>query len=440
MTITRFAPSPTGHLHVGNVRTALFNFLISRGVDGEFILRLDDTDAERSRPEFVESIHRDLEWLGLHWSRVERQSERIDLYHAAADQLRKKDRLYECFESPSELALRRKTLLSMGRPPIYDRNARNLSTAEQDRLRRQAPGYWRFLLSGERVEWQDGIQGAVSIDSSSLSDPVLIRADEQFLYTLASVVDDLDMGITHIVRGSDHVTNTATQIQLMHCLTKPAPSFAHHSLLTGPQGEPLGKRMGALSIRELREKGIEPMALLSQLAFIGSGKPIQLCGSLDELADHFELASFSSAPVKFDESDLVGLTARSLARLSFEEIADEIRACGVNENIEEAFWNAVRGNLTRRSDLATWWKLLRDGASPLVSDEDREFVEGAFQCLPQLPFDDRTWESWTRAVGQTSGRTGRQLYMPLRKALTGKVQGPEMHMLMPLMQKVTRVF
>lgn len=256
MTVTRFAPSPTGYLHIGNLRTALFNYLIARKTGGQFILRLDDTDRERSKEEYVDGIKHDLDWLGLHWDRIERQSERLDRYAAEAERLRAAGQFYECFESPTELDLKRKKQLNMGKPPVYDRAALGLDEGARAKLRAEGrEGYWRFLLDHERIEWEDGILGPISIDAASVSDPVLIRADGQVLYTFASSVDDMDMGVTHIVRGADHVTNTATQIQIIRAMGGTAPAFAHHSLLTGPQGEALSKRLGTLSLRDLRAQG-----------------------------------------------------------------------------------------------------------------------------------------------------------------------------------------
>ncbi|MEJ2017939.1 MAG: glutamate--tRNA ligase, partial [Maritimibacter sp.] len=276
MTVTRFAPSPTGYLHIGNLRTALFNWLIARKSGGSFILRLDDTDPERSKQEYVDGIMEDLEWLGLGWDRVERQSSRIERYEEAAQELRDKGRFYECFETPTELDLKRKKQLNMGMPPVYDRAALKLSEDEKAALRAErGAGVWRFLLDQERIEWTDGILGDLSIDAASVSDPVLIRADGQFLFTLASVCDDIDFSITHVVRGSDHVTNTATQIQIIRAMGGAVPDFAHHSLLTGPQGEALSKRLGTLSLRDLRAQGVEPMALLSHMARLGSSQPVE---------------------------------------------------------------------------------------------------------------------------------------------------------------------
>ena len=278
MTTTRFAPSPTGYLHIGNLRTALFNYLIARQAGGEFILRIDDTDPERSKAEYVEAIKRDLDWLGLHWDRIEHQSARFDRYAEVADQLRDQGLFYECFETPVELDLKRKKQLNMGKPPVYDRSALALSEAERAALRAERMGHWRFKLEQSRIEWNDGILGDLSIDAASVSDPVLIRGDGQVLYTLASICDDTDMGVTHVVRGSDHVTNTATQIQMIQAIGGSVPNFAHHSLLTGPKGEGLSKRLGSLALRDMRAAGVQPMALLSHLARLGSSDPVELRG------------------------------------------------------------------------------------------------------------------------------------------------------------------
>ncbi len=437
---TRFAPSPTGHLHVGNLRTALFNFLLALKSQGTFILRLDDTDTERSKQEFIDSIQFDLEWLGIHWTRVERQSKRLELYREAAEKLRQKGQLYECFETQSELALRRKTLLNMGKPPIYDRGALALTEDEREKRRSQTPGYWRYMLNGQRINWVDGIQGAISIDTSSLSDPVLIRADGLCLYTLASVVDDVEMGITDVVRGADHITNTAVQIQLMSQLNHPHPRFVHHSLLTGPRGEPLAKRLGALSIRDLREQGIEPMALLSLLTFSGSRQDLKMGSNLEDLASYFDLPNFSTAPVKFNESDLNDLTSQCLAQMPFSAIKDLLEEYKIPAHLAQNFWHTLRANLNQRKDLHDWWKILRDGAVPLVSKDDLDFVRQAFSLLKSPPYDQETWSQWTKLVSHATSRKGKGLYMPLRKALTGRAQGPEMNNLMPLIQKVTREF
>lgn len=437
MTTTRFAPSPTGHIHVGNLRTALMNYLIARKAGGTFILRLDDTDRERSKQEYADGIQRDLEWLGLHWDRIERQSDRLDRYAEAADNLRASGRLYEVFETPTELDLKRKKQLNMGRPPVYDRAGLGLGDDQKAALRAEGrEGYWRFRLDHERIEWPDGIIGEVSIDAASVSDPVLIRADGQVLYTFASSVDDVDMGVTDIVRGADHVTNTATQIQIIRALGAEPPRFAHHSLLTGPQGEELSKRLGTLSLRDLREQGVAPQALLSLMARLGSNQPVALRMSLDELAEGFDLSQFGASPTKFDAEDLWPLTRERNQHLPYESVRDRIAAMGVPDEIAPRFWAVARQNITRLDDLSEWWTLMRDGARPAVAPEDAEFVAQALALLPPRPWTDATWGEWTAAVKAATGRKGKGLFMPLRKALTGMDHGPEMAGLMPLLQKI----
>lgn len=437
MTITRFAPSPTGYIHVGNLRTALFNYLIARKAGGQFILRLDDTDPVRSTQEYADGIKVDLEWLGIEWDRVETQSSRLDRYMAAADALRANGRFYEAFETPTELDLKRKKQLNMGKPPVYDRAALDLSDAEKAALRSdRGTGVWRFKLDQERIEWADGIVGNISIDAASVSDPVLIRGDGQVLYTLASVVDDTEMGITHVVRGSDHVTNTATQIQIITALGGTVPSFAHHSLLTGPQGEALSKRLGTLSLRDLREAGVEPIALLSHMARLGSSDPIELQTSMQDLIDGFDLSKFGAAPTKFDEQDLFPLTARHLHGQTAEQVKADLDALNIPADQQEAFWNVARENITTRKDIAGWWDLCLNGADPEIDDEDADFVKDALALLPDGPYTNTSWSEWTGAVKQASGRKGRGLFMPLRKALTGMNHGPDMGSLMPLLQKI----
>ncbi len=437
MTTTRFAPSPTGYIHVGNLRTALMNYLIARKSGGTFILRIDDTDPERSKQEYVDAIQQDLEWLGLTWDRMERQSTRLERYEDAAQQLRDMGRFYECFETPTELDLKRKKQLNMGKPPVYDRAALALSEDEKTALRAdRGNGHWRFKLDHARIEWTDGILGDRSIDAASVSDPVLIRADGQFLYTLASVCDDIDFGITDVVRGSDHVTNTATQIQIIEALGGGVPNFAHHSLLTGPQGEALSKRLGTLALRDLREAGVEPMALLSLMARLGSSDPVELRGSIEEIAEGFDVNKFGAAPTKFDEQDLYPLTSKVLHDKPLSEMADDIAAAGVPADLAERFWNVTRENIITRKDIAPWWDLFANGAEPAIEDEDRDFIKEAMALLPEGPFDDSTWGTWTAAVKEATGRKGRGLFMPLRKALTGQSHGPDMSAVMPLLQVI----
>ena len=437
MTTTRFAPSPTGHIHVGNLRTALMNWLIARKAGGTFILRLDDTDRERSKQEYADGIQRDLEWLGLTWDRIERQSDRLDRYAEAAEGLRAAGRLYEVFETPTELDLKRKKLLNMGRPPVYDRAGLALTEAQKEALRAEGrEGYWRFRLDQQRIEWADGIIGDVSIDAASVSDPVLIRADGQVLYTFASSVDDVDMGVTDIVRGADHVTNTATQIQIIEALGGTPPRFAHHSLLTGPQGEELSKRLGTLSLRDLRERGVAPEALLSLMARLGSNQPVELRLSLDELAEGFDLGQFGASPTKFDAEDLWPLTRERNQKLPLSAVADRLTALGVPDELAPAVWEVARHNITRLDEVEGWWALMRDGADPVIDPEDAEFVAEALALLPPRPWTAATWGEWTGAVKAATGRKGKGLFMPLRKALTGMDHGPAMAALMPLLQVV----
>jgi glutamyl-tRNA synthetase len=437
MTTTRFAPSPTGYIHVGNLRTALFNYMIAVKSGGTFILRIDDTDPVRSEEKYVDAIKQDLEWLGLTWDKVERQSSRMDRYAETADKLREMGRFYEAFETPVELDLKRKKQLNMGKPPVYDRSALALSDAEKDAMRAErGQGVWRYKLDQERIEWNDGILGDISIDAASVSDPVLIRGDGQVLYTLASIVDDTDMGVTNVVRGSDHVTNTATQIQMICAIGGKVPEFAHHSLLTGPQGESLSKRLGTLALRDLREAGVQPMALLSLLARLGSSQAVDLRTSMDELIEGFDISQFGSAPTKFDVDDLYPLTARYNHTLPLSAVADRIAALGVPADQAERFWDVARENITVLCDLSEWSDLVQNGADPIIEAGDEDFIAQAMTMLPDGPYTDATWGEWTSAVKEATGRKGKGLFMPLRKAVTGRERGPDMASLMPLLQVI----
>ena len=433
MTTTRFAPSPTGYIHIGNLRAALFNYAIARQNGGTFVLRIDDTDQERSKDEYIQGIKDDLTWLGLDWDRVEYQSKRMDKYLDAKQKLIDMGRLYECFETPVELDLKRKKQLNMGKPPVYDRAALALSEDEKNALRDESGSHWRFKLDLERIEWADGIVGTISIDAASVSDPVLFKNDGQILYTLASVVDDTEMGMTTVVRGSDHITNTATQIQIMHALGGTVPSFAHHSLLTGPQGEALSKRLGTLALRDLRAQGIAPQAILSLMARLGSSDPVELRANVQEIVDGFDISKFGSAPTKFDANDLDPLTARYLATLTVADVAGTLS--DIPEDTREAFWNAIKGNIASLDDVADWWAYFVNGAEvALIEGEDREFVIQAFDLLGDPPYADDTWSTWTAAVKDATGRKGKGLFMSLRKAVTGRIRGPEMAEVMSLLQ------
>jgi glutamyl-tRNA synthetase len=436
MTVTRFAPSPTGLLHVGNLRTAVMNWAIARKAAGTFILRVDDTDRERSAQRYVDAIRRDLEWLGLTWDREERQSARLDRYAEAEGRLRKAGRLYDCFETPLELDLKRRKQLNMGQPPIYDRAARLLSDAEQDRLRSEGRHpHQRFLLEHREVTWHDLIRGPQHIDAASLSDPVLIREDGQLLYTLASVVDDAEMGVTDVVRGADHVTNTGAQLQIFEALGAAPPAFGHHSLLTGPGGEALSKRLGTLALEDLREAGVEPVALVALMARLGSSHPVEVMTSLDEVLAGFDIGAFGLSPTKFDVAELRLHSAKTLRALPFESVKERLEGMEIPSDIAPRLWQAVGHNLDRLDEAAAWWALCRDGAQPVVAPQDEAFVAEALALLPPRPWGPETWKEWTGAVNARTGRKGRGLFRPLRLALTGRDHGPEMAALMPLLTK-----
>lgn len=446
MTVTvRFAPSPTGHIHIGNARTALFNWLFARKAAGRYVLRFDDTDVERSREEFAAQIERDLDWLGIRPDIVERQSRRTHLYEAAARRLREAGLLYPCYETPEELELRRRVQLSRRLPPVYDRAALRLDDAARATLEREGRRpHWRFLLPNfradpfrpERTEigWDDLVRGPQSVDLASMSDPVLVREDGSYLYTLPSVVDDIDMGISHIIRGDDHVTNTGAQIALFRALGAREPAFGHHNLLTASSGEGLSKRSGALSIRGLAEAGYEPMAIASLAVLIGTSEPVRAVASMEELAAIFEPAMASRSAAKFDPEEVAVLNRHLVHLLEPDAVADRLAALGVDPARAAAFWLAVRGNIGRVGEAAAWWRIVADGpaSDESLSGEDRAFAAEASRLLPPEPWDQSTWKLWTDAVREATGRRGKALYMPLRIALTGRSSGPELAALLPL--------
>ena len=431
MTATvRFAPSPTGKLHVGNIRAALTNYLFARKTGGKFLLRLDDTDTERSTEAFAEGISADLAWLGLGHDLFAKQSARAAEHNAAADKLRAMGRLYPCYETADELDRRRKRQLAQHKPPVYDRAALNL-TAEQ-RAELEAKGrkpHWRFKLSGKSVEFNDLIRGAVHIDTASLSDPVLIREDGRFLYTLPSVVDDIDFKITHVIRGEDHVTNTGVQIEIFEALGAPVPAFAHFSMLIGAGGEALSKRLGSLSIEGLREDGIEPQAINSLLAKLGTSDPVVARAKLDELVADFDLSKFSRAPAHFDPNDLKALNHKLLHGMAFDAVAADLQRLGVGGGAP--FWEAVRDNIQLLNEARGWWHVVEGPLEPVI--EDAAVAEAARALLPAGPFTDATWSEWTAAVSAKTGAKGKALFRPLRLALTGQPHGPEMRKLLPLL-------
>lgn len=428
----RFAPSPTGRLHVGNLRLALVNWLYARRHGGSFLLRMDDTDTERSEEVFAQGIEADLRWMGLDWDRYARQTDRLARYDAVADQLRALGRLYPCYETPEELALKRASLAQQGRPPIYDRSALKLTEADRARLEEQGRRpHWRFKLDHDAIEWTDGVRGPQHFHGRDLTDPVLIREDGRPLYTLSSVVDDADLAITDIIRGEDHVTNTAVQIQIFQAMGAAVPRFAHLPLLTDAAGQGLSKRLGSLSIGSLRDDdGVEPLALASLLARLGTADPVEARVSMAELAAEFDLGRVSRGSVRFDVEDVYRLNARVLHILPFATVRPRLEAMGMTGIEEEAFWLTVRPNLTRLEDAREWWAVTHAPVAPVI--EDPEMLAVAATLLPAEPWDDATWGAWTAAVKDASGRKGKALFHPLRLALTARDKGPELKNLLPL--------
>lgn len=425
-TVTRFAPSPTGTLHVGNIRTALHNWLLARQQGGRFLLRIDDTDAERSREEYVDAIRADLAWLGLVPDAEERQSARFALYEAEFARLVAAGRVYRCYETAQELDLRRKVLLGRGLPPIYDRAA--LALSEADHAAKAAAGerpHWRFLLDrAQPIEWVDGIRGSQHFDPAQMSDPVIRRADGSWLYMLPSVIDDIAMGVTDVLRGEDHVSNTATQVQMFTALGAPPPRFAHEALLVGAEGK-LSKRLGSLGVSALRDEGIEPEALVALLARLGTSDPVDPALDAAALAAGFNLAHFGRAPARFDEAELHRVNAAVVHRLPFARVAHLLPA-----GMDAVAWDAIRPNLAHIGEAGEWWQVVTGPiAAPAFTDEDKAFLAEAVDVLAGGAAD---WKALTGALKERTGRKGKLLFLPLRQALTGHDHGPEMAALLPL--------
>lgn len=424
----RFAPSPTGKLHVGNVRTALVNWLFAKGQGGSFVLRIDDTDLARSTQEFEDGIETDLTWLGLVWDERYNQSKRFDRYEEAAERLKASGRLYACYETSEELDRRRKVQLSRGLPPIYDRAA--LELTESEKAAYEAEGrrpHWRFKLEGKRVAWEDLARGHAEVDTASMSDPVLIREDGLFLYTLPSVVDDIDMDITHIIRGEDHVTNTGAQIEIFEALDAKVPGFAHMPLLVGADGAALSKRLGSLSISDMRDEGYEPIAITSHLGKIGTSDNLEVAPSVEALGQSFAFSKMGRSPARYDTADLDRLNAQALHAMGYAEAQPRLAALGVD--LGEVFWDTVRGNLNKFADVADMAKIVTGPVAPVI--EDPAFAAAALEVLPEV-IDAGAWSAWTTAVKEKTGAKGKGLFMPLRLILTGQAHGPDMAAMAPL--------
>lgn len=447
MTVTvRFAPSPTGRIHIGNARTALFNWLFAMNNKGRFIQRFDDTDIARSKQEFSDAILYDLHWLGIFPDATEYQSRRFEAYDEVVERLQAAGMLYPCYETPEELDLRRKVRRTRGLPPVYGREALTLSQQQIAEYRSDGRRpHWRFLLPNftsdplqpERTEvhWNDLVRGEETVDLASLSDPVLRREDGTYLYTLPSVVDDIEMGVSHVIRGDDHVTNTGVQIALFKALGAEPPVFGHHNLLTTASGEGLSKRSGALSIESLREDGIEPMAVASLAVLVGTSENVAAMHDMPALAERFDPAATSKSAAKFDPDELFVLNRALMHHMPFAEAQDRLIVLGISGDKAEPFWMAVRGNIDLLSDAVGWWRILADGPQPApeFSDEDRDFLQQAFDLLPEEPWTGTVWKDWTARIREASGRKGKALFMPLRLALTGLASGPELADLLPLL-------
>lgn len=432
---TRFAPSPTGRLHVGNARTALVNWLYARQSGGLMQLRIDDTDRDRSLDVHVEGILADLGWLGLAADECFRQTSRADRHAAAFGGLVASGRLYPCYETPEELGTRRKAQLAAGRPPVYDRAALRLSA--DDRRALEAEGrrpHWRFRLDDRETAWDDMIRGRIEVHAGSLSDPVLIRADGAPTYTLATVVDDAETGVTHVIRGEDHITNTAAQIQLFHALGAGEPRFGHLAWLLDPAGAGLSKRIGSMAVGDLRDDGIEPMAVAAFLARLGTSDAVEPAPDLATLVAGFDITRFGRAAARFDPAELLLLNARHLRLIDGAAATPRLTAIGVPDSMAPAFWDAVSGNLERFGDAAAWWRVVAGPIGPVVPDDEASarVLAVARDSLPAEPWDETTWSTWTKAVQIGAGVKGKALFRPLRLALTASEHGPELKKLLPM--------
>jgi len=423
MVKVRFAPSPTGFLHIGNFRTALVNFLFARKEKGHFMLRIDDTDHERSSLEFEKAIIEDLSWMNFKWDSLEKQSNRLKRYDEALETLLDKKRAYACYETAEELSLKRKAQLSSGKPPVYDRSSLRLSDSDVADLKAKGKKpHYRFLLDHSEVIWNDLIKGGSKYHMSSLSDPVILREDGRVIYTLASVVDDIDFDITHILRGEDHMTNSAAQIQLFEALGSAVPNLGHLSLLTDISGAGLSKRLGSLSLKDLRNEGIHPMAISSLLSKVGTSDPVEIKKEIETIILYFDINKFGKSKSKFDKNELSLLNSKIYQLIDFEEIDEDLKK--MNISITKEFWNLIRGNIALLKNVKDWWDICFGIIDSIIENQD--FLDSALEALPKDQFNEKTWSTWTQKLSQKTGKKGKELYMPLRLCLTGQNKGPEM--------------
>lgn len=426
---TRFAPSPTGKLHVGNVRTALVNWLFARANNGIFMLRMDDTDLARSKSEFEESIKSDLNWLGLHWNEFARQSERMQRYNEIKEKLISLGRLYPCFETQADLEMKRKMLLSRGLPPIYDRSGLKLTPEQKlELINSGTKPHYRFKLYDELIEWNDLIRGPIQFKAENLSDPIVIREDGTMTYILCSAIDDIDFAITHILRGEDHISNTAIGIQITKALGQNPPEIGHTSLLQSKSGE-ISKRLGGFDIESLRDKYIHPMAINSLLAKIGTSDPSLACNDMRQLIDEFDTNKFNSAAVNYEFNDLLHINHKLINLLSYQEVEEQLEK--FSTKIPEAFWQATKGNINTVAEIEHWWKICKDPIDYINQEESKEFLAITATFLPDGDWDNQTWDIWITRVKAATNKNGKDLFMPIRLALTGKNSGPELKYLLP---------
>ena len=427
--ITRFAPSPTGLLHLGNIRTALINWLYARTHNGKFILRIDDTDQERSKDEYISKIKYDLEWLGIDYDDTFNQSSRFERYREQFEKLKADGRIYPCYETPEELERKRKLQMASGGKQVYDRSS--LSLTDEEKRSYEDDGrkpHWRFLLQTERLKWNDLLKGELDIDLTSLSDPVLFREDGVPLYTFSSAVDDIDYNITNVIRGDDHTSNTAVQIEIINAIDKNRITFAHHALLKASSGDKLSKRDNVISIDSFRKSNLEPLAILSLLATIGTSQSIELKDSLNQIISEFKLETISTSPGRIEIDVLNALNKKQVQKLNFDEVSERLK--NINKKIDEKFWNTIRSNLETVEGVKQWSDIVFD--SKLIEAEDKEYIKSAMELIPDDPWDENTWELWTSAIKEKTGRKGKELFLPLREAFTGMSHGPEMKLLIQL--------
>lgn len=429
-TVTRFAPSPTGLLHLGNIRTALINWLYARTNNGKFILRIDDTDLERSKDEYISQIKYDLDWLGIDFDETFNQSSRFDRYREQFEKLKADGRIYPCYETPEELERKRKLLIAAGAKQVYDRSAMELT--DQQKKDYEAEGrkpHWRFLLKTERMKWDDLLKGEIDIDLTSLSDPVLFREDGVPLYTFSSAVDDIDYGITNVIRGDDHTSNTAVQVEIINALDQNKITFAHHALLKASSGDKLSKRDNVISISSFREANMEPISILSLLATIGTSNSIELKDNIDQIKSEFKLSTISTSPGRIEIDVLNALNKKQVQKYNFSEIEERLKK--IDEKIDQKFWETIRGNLNVVEDIKQWTDIVFN--SETIKPSDKDYIKIAMELIPDDPWNDETWGLWTSAIKEKTGRKGKELFLPLREAFTGLNHGPEMKLLIQLL-------